>query len=237
MWINSAGIPGILINNLFSDCRDGLVLLHVIDHVEPGTVDWNEVDRKPSNKFKCVSNCNQVMVACKKLRFSLVGIAGSDIYDMHHTFLLAIAWQLMRLHIFKHLQNIQTAKFGHKAINDALIVGWANNRVATKLYPFLTEHNTKFNEVVHNIKSLQAASLSNSLFLLNLLWAVEARVVNWKLVTHGRTEEEKLLNARYAVSVARKLGATIFLLPEDIVEVKPKMMLTFIASIMSCDSD
>jgi len=72
---------------------------------------------------------------------------------------------------------------------------------------------------------------------LNLLWAVEPRVVNWKLVTHGKTDEEKLLNARYAVSVARKLGATIFLLPEDIVEVKPKMMLTFIASIMACDSD
>jgi len=46
-------------------------------------------------------------------------------------------------------------------------------------------------------------------------------------------EKEKLDNARYAISVARKLGATIFLLPEDITEVRPKMILTFIASIMS----
>lgn len=32
--------------------------------------------------------------------------------------------------------------------------------------------------------------------------------------------EEKKLNATYIVSVARKLGCSIFLLPEDIMEVK-----------------
>ena len=41
-------------------------------------------------------------------------------------------------------------------------------------------------------------------------------------MTPGDTKENSLLNAKYAISVARKLGATIFLLPEDIVEVKPK---------------
>jgi hypothetical protein len=32
------------------------------------------------------------------------------------------------------------------------------------------------------------------------------------------------MNAKYAISIARKLGATIFVLPEDIVEVKSKMV-------------
>jgi hypothetical protein len=32
-------------------------------------------------------------------------------------------------------------------------------------------------------------------------------------------EEEKKLNATYIISVARKLGCTVFLLPEDIMEV------------------
>jgi len=41
------------------------------------------------------------------------------------------------------------------------------------------------------------------------------------------------LNAQYAVSIARKLGATIFVLPEDIIEVKPKMILTLIGSLMA----
>ena len=51
---------------------------------------------------------------------------------------------------------------------------------------------------------------------------MENRIINFDYVTAGDTKENQLLNAKYAISVARKLGATIFLLPEDIVEVKPK---------------
>jgi hypothetical protein len=40
------------------------------------------------------------------------------------------------------------------------------------------------------------------------------------------------MNATYVISIARKLGCSIFLLPEDIIEVNQKMMLTLTASIM-----
>lgn len=33
-------------------------------------------------------------------------------------------------------------------------------------------------------------------------------------------DDEKKLNATYIISVARKLGCSVFLLPEDIIEVK-----------------
>jgi hypothetical protein len=42
-------------------------------------------------------------------------------------------------------------------------------------------------------------------------------------------------NARYAVSVARKIGSRIFALPEDIVEVKKKMVMTIFATLMIKD--
>ncbi|PKA60345.1 Fimbrin-like protein 2 [Apostasia shenzhenica] len=45
-------------------------------------------------------------------------------------------------------------------------------------------------------------------------------------------DEDKKLNATYIISVARKLGCSIFLLPEDIMEVNQKMILTLTASIM-----
>jgi plastin-1 len=61
---------------------------------------------------------------------------------------------------------------------------------------------------------------------------VEPRVVNWYIVTKGKNEEEKRLNATYIINVARKLGCSVFLLPKDIVEVNPKMILILIASIM-----
>lgn len=39
-------------------------------------------------------------------------------------------------------------------------------------------------------------------------------------------DEEKKLNATYIISVARKLGCSIFLLPEDIIEVR--MLLSIV---------
>lgn len=38
---------------------------------------------------------------------------------------------------------------------------------------------------------------------------------------------------RYAISMARKIGARVYALPEDLVEVKPKMVLTVFACLMA----
>ncbi len=45
------------------------------------------------------------------------------------------------------------------------------------------------------------------------------------------TEEDQMLNAKYAISCSRKIGACVFLTPEDIVEVKSKMIMTFVAEL------
>lgn len=39
-------------------------------------------------------------------------------------------------------------------------------------------------------------------------------------------------NNRYAVSMARRIGARVYALPEDLVEVKPKMVMTVFACLM-----
>ncbi|MFS7982704.1 putative calponin domain, CH domain superfamily, fimbrin/Plastin [Helianthus anomalus] len=54
-----------------------------------------------------------------------------------------------------------------------------------------------------------------------------------RLQAGRQAEEDKKLNATYIISVARKLGCSIFLLSEDILEVNPKMILILTASI-SC---
>ncbi|CAK9165473.1 unnamed protein product [Ilex paraguariensis] len=82
------------------------------------------------------------------------------------------------------------------------------------------------------MESFKDKNLSSGLFFLELLSAVEPRVVNWNLVTKGESDDEKKLNATYIISVARKLGCSIFLLPEDIMQVNQKMMLTLTAGIM-----
>ena len=47
--------------------------------------------------------------------------------------------------------------------------------------------------------------------------------------------QDHLSNAQYAISMARKIGARVYALPEDIVEVKSKMVMTVFACLMIKD--
>lgn len=223
MWINSLGIDDLHVNSLFQDCRDGLVLLKVLDKVEPGIVSWSKVEKNPNNKFKKIANCNYAVVLGKQLKFSLVGIQGGDIEDAKNPkLLLAFVWQLMRYHTFKFLAEVQKKKFGGKAVGEAEVMEWANKLVKTSGKNKDTE-----------MKSLGDSALGTGLFFLDLLHAINQGIVDWEVVTKGDTKENAILNCRYVISVARKLGATIFCLPEDINESKPKMITTLLASCMA----
>ncbi|KAK8959614.1 Fimbrin-like protein 2 [Platanthera guangdongensis] len=54
--------------------------------------------------------------------------------------------------------------------------------------------------------SFKDKRLSNGIFFLEILSAVEPRVVNWSLITRGEYDEDKKLNATYTISVARKFA-------------------------------
>ncbi|KAL4298480.1 hypothetical protein HN51_049160 [Arachis hypogaea] len=218
MWINSLGIAT-HVNNLFEDIRNGWVLLEVLDKVSPGSVNWKQATKPPIQMpFRKVENCNQVIKIGKELNFSLVNVAGNDIVQGNKKLLLAFLWQLMRFTMLQLLKNLRSHSQG-KEITDADILNWANNKV-------------KKAKRTSQMDSFKDKNLSNGIFFLDLLTAVEPRVVNWSLVTKGETDEDKKMNATYIISVARKLGCSIYLLPEDIIEVNQKMILILTASIM-----
>jgi len=107
-----------------------------------------------------------------------------------------------------------------REITDADIVNWANGKVSE------AGKSTRMD-------SFKDKSLANSIFIMDLLYACQPESVNYDLVTSGNSDEEKMLNAQYAISCARKMGCAVFLLWEDVVEVKEKMMLTFFGAVMS----
>eukprot|EP00258_Populus_trichocarpa_P010061 XP_002317323.2 fimbrin-1 [Populus trichocarpa] len=218
LWINSLGIVT-YVNNVFEDVRNGWILLEVLDKVSPGSVNWKHASKPPIKMpFRKVENCNQVVRIGRQLKFSLVNVAGNDIVQGNKKLLLAFLWQLMRYNMLQLLKNLRSHSQG-KEITDADILKWANNKIKQ------TGRTSK-------IENFKDKSLSSGIFFLELLCAVEPRVVNWNLVTKGESDEEKRLNATYIISVTRKLGCSIFLLPEDIMEVNQKMILTLAASIM-----
>jgi len=216
-WMNSLGVDP-YVNNLYEDLRDGLILLQILDKIEPGCVNWGRVNsKKPLNKFKQVENCNYAVEISKSLKFSLVGVAGSDINAGNKKLTLAIVWQAMRYFVLHFLKRM--AK-GGRDITESDIIKWANEKVREA-------------GKSSSMESFKDKTLADSIFIMDLLWACQPDSINFDLVTPGGSDEDKMLNAQYAISCARKMGCAVFLLWEDIVEVKDKMMLTFFGSVMS----
>ncbi|WVZ17027.1 hypothetical protein V8G54_010009 [Vigna mungo] len=205
LWMNSLG-NSTYINNVFEDLRNGWVLLETLDKVSPGIVHWKIANKPPIKMpFRKVENCNQVVKIGKQLKFSLVNVAGNDIVQGNKKLILAYLWQLMRYNILQLLKNLRFHSRG-KEITDADILEWANSKVSSS-------------GSQSRMDSFKDRSLSDGIFFLELLSSVQHRAVNWGLVTKGVTDQEKKMNATYIISIARKLGCSIFLLPEDITEV------------------
>ncbi|KAF1774781.1 EF-hand domain pair [Phytophthora cactorum] len=214
----SLAIDDVYINHLYSDLSDGMKLLKVLDKIQKGIVAWNKVNMVAPNKFKQVENCNYCVVLGKQLKFSLVNVGGADIFEGAKKMILSIVWQSMR---YQQLKILSELAAGRGEITDKDIIGWANNKVRQS------------GQAKGNIVSFRDPTLSDGLYLLDLVHAVEPRAVNWDMVLQDKTEDAKASNAKYAISCAQKIGATVFLTYEDIVEVKPKMMMTFVATSIS----
>ncbi len=205
LWINSLGIEDVYVNNLIDECKDGVLLCKVINKIDEKAIDWKKVDLVPSNDFKRNINNNTAIEGCKNMGLKMIGIGGVDITKGERKLVLATCWQICKTHYLKLI--------GGKTEDD--LVAWANQQVGDKHAP---------------IKALKDPLLSDGKYLINLLAGIEPRAVNWELVLPGETDDDKKNNAKYAVSIARKLGAVIFCLWEDIVNVNPKQMLIFFAT-------
>lgn len=77
----------------------------------------------------------------------------------------------------------------------------------------------------------------DSRFIIHICAAIEPRAVNWEFVLDGTSDEDKKNNAKYAISIARKLGAIIFCVWEDLVNINEKQMFILFAVLMEIHSN
>ncbi|NXW86771.1 PLSI protein, partial [Alopecoenas beccarii] len=218
-WMNSLGVSP-YVNHLYSDLSDALIIFQLYDMTRV-PVDWNHVNKPPypllGGNMKKIENCNYAVELGKtKAKFSLVGIAGHDLNEGNPTLTLALVWQLMRRYTLNVLSDLGE---GEK-VNDEIIIKWVNQTLA------------KANKKT-SITSFKDRSISTSLPVLDLIDAIAPKAVRPEMVKReDLSDQDKLNNAKYAISVARKIGARIYALPDDLVEVKPKMVMTVFACLM-----
>lgn len=231
MWLNSLGCETYCASLFGEDLRCGWLLLQVVEAIRRGSVDWSQAFQPPFKnvvrRIKSVENCNQVLqIAKEKLYLSLVGIGGDDIADGKRKPILALVWQLMRFHTLQILRSATqhggslTPKGREEGgFSEADVLEWANEMLKMK--------GSKY-----RISSFRDPEISKGLPLLELLKSIEEHAVQDSYVTQGVTDVQKEMNAKYIISVARKLGSTVFIVWDDIVEVQPKMILILLASLM-----
>lgn len=216
-WMNSLGVSP-FVNSLYGDLQDGLVLLQLLELIRPGIVDKAKVNQPPFKaigaNMKKVENLNYVIDLCKTLQFSMVGIGGKDIYDGVKGLTLAVVWQLMRAYTLNLLQSLSHG--GQSKITDAQIVAFVNDTLKQAGKPGIT--------------GFKDPAIGTSLPVLDLVNAIKPDAVQEALIVRNpETDEQKMANAKLAISMSRKIGARVYALPEDLAEVQPKMCMTVFA--------
>ncbi|KAE8361025.1 calponin homology domain-containing protein [Aspergillus caelatus] len=223
LWLNSLDVQP-AVNSLFDDLRDGTILLQAYDKVIPGSVNWRHVNRPPTSggemmRFKAVENTNYATELGKNIGFSLVGVQGADITDGQRTLTLGLVWQLMRKDITNTLSSL-AQRMGKLEITDSEMIRWANDM-------------SRKGGRTSSIRNFKDQSIGSGIFLLDVLNGMKSSYVDYEIVTPGRSDEEAYSNAKLSISIARKLGATIWLVPEDICQVRSRLVTTFIGSLMA----
>ncbi|KAF8325818.1 calponin homology domain-containing protein [Cantharellus anzutake] len=243
LWLNSLNVEP-AVYNLFENLKDGYVILQAFDKLIPGSVVWRRVTKpKPVSaveaalpedededapppllgisRFKAVENTNYAVDLAKANRMHMVGIQGADIVDGRKTLILGLVWQLMRLNITQTLASLSSSG---RPPSDQDMLRWANDTVRNSTSPNKPRPAAQ-------IRSFKDPAVSDGLFFLDLLDALTPGIVDYSMVY--LLTSLCTISAKLAISIARKLNALIFLVPEDIVDIRPRLILTFVGSLMT----
>ena len=73
-WINSMGIQGAHVTNIFENVKDGILGNKVIQHIDARAVDWTKIKRNPKNHQDRTANHGQLIKSCKAMGMDMIGI-------------------------------------------------------------------------------------------------------------------------------------------------------------------
>ena len=174
----------------------------------PGSVNWRRASRRPKqvdpdqpapelSRFKAVENTNYALDLARQERMSIVGIQGADLVDGNRTLTLGLVWQMMRKSV---VQTLASLSKGGRDVTDTDVVRWANETV-------------KKAGKSSSMRTFADPSLKSAVFYLDLLEGIKPGYVDYSLVYPGKNDDESRANAKLAISIARKMGALIFVVP------------------------
>ncbi|GAM27649.1 hypothetical protein SAMD00019534_108250 [Acytostelium subglobosum LB1] len=224
-WINNMGLIGITspVTNLQESFSDGTLFLKIFDKVlPPGTVEPRRLKTQPTTMFKKLELLNYCIELCHRQRLNISGVAGVDLLRGDIRSNRVILNQLRRHLGDKVTIDVVTA-------NQAQALKWANGKVDAQL------HATK----VKPIQSFKDQFLHNSLFLLELLEALQPKTVNKSFVKCGSklSDSDLQSNAQYFLTLTWSIGIPIQVQWQDIIKVRSKCIKHIIETFHEWDDN
>eukprot|EP00069_Balaena_mysticetus_P011216 bmy_21131T0 len=218
------------ISNFSSDIKDSKAYYHLLEQVAPKgdeegipavVIDMSGLREKDDiQRAECMLQQAE-RLGCRQF------VTATDVVRGNPKLNLAFIANLFNKYPALHKPENQDIDWGAleelgggQKVNDDTIVNWVNETL-------------KEAEKSSSISSFKDPKISTSLPVLDLIDAIQPGSINYDLLkTENLNDEEKLNNAKYAISMARKIGARVYALPEDLVEVNPKMVMTVFACLM-----
>lgn len=216
LWMNSNGVEPFIVD-LYHGIKNGNAILYMLEILKPGCVDPKKLNKGKLSKFSAVTNLDYALSIVKQhfeKSISIVNISGTDIYDGNKNLCKGLLWQMLRYDILKTLKAI--GKDGAR-IKDEEILEYANSVTASAGV---------------RIESFKDPLLKDSRPILTFIDCIKPGVVDWSIVDKGQTEQGLLNNAMYVLSIVRTIGGACYLLPEDIVQLNGKLILTVYGILM-----
>lgn len=185
-WINSLGASPRIIR-IYNDIKNGCALYDVLQKIDPKVCEKYKIDRPPYKKFSemlvKLGNLDRVISIGKEMKFTLIGISGSDIYDENKKLTLALLWQMMRAYTVKVKTRIFSRFFFEnqifkvlvelgdgKPVTDNDILEWANSKLSSD----------------HKIGSFKDPALTTSRPIYRLINAIAPNTIDISLVNTKR---------------------------------------------------
>jgi len=225
-WMNSLNLRS-TVNYLYTDLRDGIVLLKIIDRIVPNVVKWKKVHFPPFEKeMHPCENCDYAikLLADKKnnIKVKLGSVRGHNIYTADpKNITLGLLKQLMRAYSLAMLNAVSDGSDGEDLDSDDIILSWINECIQFEEDKVETLADQK-------LKSGQA--LADCLNKIAKLRRSE-KYIECSAVAHS-AKSILLENAIYLLGTARKFGAHTYVLPENIAKVDSAMLRCLFISLM-----
>ena len=218
------------LRHLLTEGATGLPLLHAMDALRPGHLDWKRVDHTAAaadasadasiGAAARVANCAYALeVAQAAFGLKLGSTSASDLAAGARQPMLSLVWQLQRAWM---LQPLPPAMASEEAL-----IAWANRKVAE------ADPDNPISEVAN----LRSQVLGGGVFWVRLLAAVAPEAVRAAEARGGAkpAPADAQANALYAASCAHALGVPFFSRWQDLAEARPKVAMALLAAVAAED--